>query len=293
MTKILSGKDVAMSIDEKTICIVEELKECNFVPKLGILQFKVNDGDLSYIRSIKRKAELLGIDVECIDMENPNCIPTAYEIESCGVHGFLTVGTKLANQECYVGRDYFNQRDIDSVSSDTYGVIYGLTNLSIENGLFHIPCTAEACIRILKYYKIPITGRHIVILGRSYRVGKPLAMALSAMDATVTICHSKSNNISTICKNADIIVSAIGKANFVNEDFLSPKQTAIDVGINIDETGKLCGDVSPVANGIVRNLTPVPGGVGLVTTSVLMRRVAQSARSIFYDCMRGGYEIKF
>jgi methylenetetrahydrofolate dehydrogenase (NADP+)/methenyltetrahydrofolate cyclohydrolase len=138
-----------------------------------------------------------------------------------------------------------------------------------------VPCTPAAVIETFKHYQIELQGANVVVIGRSLVVGKPLSMMLLKENATVTICHSKTKNMAEIAKKADIIVAAIGKAKFVTEQYVNEHSIVIDVGINDAGDGKMCGDVDYEAlENIVRAITPVPGGVGSVTTSILLRRCA-------------------
>ena len=141
------------------------------------------------------------------------------------------------------------------------------------------PCTPSACIEILDYYGIDCTGRKAVVVGRSLVVGKPAAMMLIKKNATVTICHTKTVNMPQVVKEADIVVVAAGRAGVIDDSYLRPGQTVIDVGINVNEEGKLCGDVDfAKAEPVVDAITPVPGGVGSVTTSVLVEHVVLACK---------------
>ena len=141
------------------------------------------------------------------------------------------------------------------------------------------PCTAEAALEILKYYNIPLSGKKVAVIGRSLVIGRPIAMLLMHENATVTICHTKTVDVPGITKNADIVVVASGQMESVGADYLREGQTVIDVGISWNsEKNKLCGDVKfEEAEGIVDAITPVPGGVGGVTTSILVKHVIEAA----------------
>jgi methylenetetrahydrofolate dehydrogenase (NADP+)/methenyltetrahydrofolate cyclohydrolase len=142
-----------------------------------------------------------------------------------------------------------------------------------------LPCTPLGCIELLKHSNIDIAGKNVVIIGRSNIVGKPLAALFLLEDATPTICHSKTANLSSICANADILVAAIGKAKFVTRDFVNSNSVIIDVGINRDENGKLCGDVDfENVKDCVKAITPVPGGCGPMTIVMLMRNLINATK---------------
>ena len=153
-----------------------------------------------------------------------------------------------------------------------------MSALYANTGEGFAPCTAQACIEMLDHYQIPVAGKRVVIIGRSLVVGKPLAMLLMARDATVMVCHSKTPDTAAICRNADIVISAAGRAKMVGMRYMIPRHTVLDVGINVGEDGKLIGDVDfEAASQVVQNVSPVPGGVGTVTCSVLVRHVIEAA----------------
>jgi len=164
-------------------------------------------------------------------------------------------------------------KDIDGITDISMAELY-----SDRGGSGFPPCTPQACIRMLDHYGIDIAGKRACVLGRSTVVGKPVAMMLVKRDATVTICHSKTRDAAKIANSSDILIAAVGHAHSVGKEYFAAGQTVIDVGINMDENGKLCGDVdSGEAEGIADAITPVPGGVGTVTSSILMLHVAQAA----------------
>lgn len=170
-------------------------------------------------------------------------------------------------------KQFFNSAiDIDGITEDS---IFSLFYPS-EDSCGYAPCTAEACIRILKHYEIPLDGAHVVIVGRSMVVGKPVAILLDKENATVTLCNSHTKNLQKITKSADVVIAALGKKNFLTKDYFSPNQTVIDVGFHCDEDG-ISGDVDKEVADYVKNITPVPGGVGSVTTAVLMNHLYKSA----------------
>ncbi|MPN26427.1 Bifunctional protein FolD protein [bioreactor metagenome] len=140
------------------------------------------------------------------------------------------------------------------------------------------PCTAQACVEILKHHGIATTGRRAVVVGRSLVIGKPVAMLLLADNMTVTLCHTKTENLPAVCKEADVLIVAAGKAGVLGAESVRPGQVVLDVGIHVGEDQKLCGDVRTTEiEAIVQAVTPVPGGVGAVTTSVLASHVVKAA----------------
>ncbi|MBQ9418959.1 MAG: bifunctional 5,10-methylene-tetrahydrofolate dehydrogenase/5,10-methylene-tetrahydrofolate cyclohydrolase, partial [Synergistaceae bacterium] len=139
------------------------------------------------------------------------------------------------------------------------------------------PCTAQACVELLDFYGVELEGANVVVVGRSLVIGKPVAMLLTKRNATVTLCHSRTKNLHEICRNADIIIAAVGKANFINASFVSPGQVVVGVGINVVD-GKICGDVDfDEVSKIVKAITPVPAGVGAITTAVLAKNLMKAA----------------
>ena len=167
------------------------------------------------------------------------------------------------------------EKDVDGVTSGSAAYVYS------GQGIGFAPCTARAVMEILKYYNIPLVSRRAAVFGRSMVIGKPVSMLLMAENATVTVCHSRSLNADEISKQADIVVAALGKAKALREAYFREGQCVIDVGINFDENGKMCGDVEfSAAEKTVSQITPVPGGVGAVTTAVLLRHTLEAAEKM-------------
>ena len=164
------------------------------------------------------------------------------------------------------------EKDVDGITDSSMAGVYS------GDGNGYPPCTAEACIQILDHYGIDPRGKNVAVIGRSQVIGKPVSMMLMQRNATVTVCHTKTNDMAGICRDKDIIIAAAGHIGTVTEDFLSPGQIVIDVAINFDDDGNMCGDVEfDQAEPVVQAITPVPGGVGTVTTSMLMKHVIEAA----------------
>ena len=164
------------------------------------------------------------------------------------------------------------EKDIDGITDGSLAGVFTNTDLG------YAPCTAQACLEILKHYNVPLSGKRAVVVGRSLVVGKPAAMMLDRENATVTICNSRTQDLPQICQEADVVVVAMGRMGAMGADCLRPGQTVVDVGIHLNDEGKLCGDVRfAEAEPVVDAITPVPGGVGTVTTSVLVGHVVQAA----------------
>ncbi len=275
MTQHLKGAAVSAEIIENI-----RMKGNSFPGRirLDILRMGEKEEDLSYEKSIIKKAEEAGIWVEAHALP-PDLTPQQAERlildlnEDPAVHGVLVFRPLLnPSVEQRILSTLSPKKDVD-----------GITPLSMA-GIFRDdvsvfpPCTAQACMKILAYYQIPLEGKNVVVLGRSQVIGKPVAMMLLKENATVTICHSKTKNLKEVVKRADILVSAMGKARAVTREYLQPGQIVLDVGINFDEQGKLCGDVDwGDAEKIVAAITPVPGGVGSVTTALLLEHTMEAA----------------
>ncbi len=164
------------------------------------------------------------------------------------------------------------EKDIDGITDGSLAGVF--TNSAIG----YPPCTAQACLEILKYYQVPLSGKRAVVVGRSLVVGKPAAMMLDRENATVTLCNSRTRNLPALCQEADVVVVAMGKQGAIGGEHLRAGQVVVDVGIHVNDAGKLCGDVRfAEAEPVVDAITPVPGGVGAVTTAILAKHVIEAA----------------
>ena len=274
MANILKGKAVADYIDELSI---KEKQGHN--PCLAIFKVGNKDNDSSYERGIDKKSEKLGIKVvkylfneECNSKDFYNKLDEANNDDSIsGILIFRPLPSQFKDTEV---RNHINvKKDVDACSDlSLAGTFVG------SNNTFS-PCTAEAVIETLHFYNIDLVGKNIVVLGRSLVIGKPVSMLLLKENATVTIVHSKSKDVGDICKKADILICATGVMESIDETYVNSNQTVIDVGLNFNgEKGKLCGDcdyekIEPIG----KNLTPVPGGIGSITTSILLNHVVKAS----------------
>ncbi|HBB67514.1 MAG: hypothetical protein A2X28_00855 [Elusimicrobia bacterium GWA2_56_46] len=171
-------------------------------------------------------------------------------------------------------------KDVDALSSANMGRLFISKTADWERAGFFVPCTALAAVRLLKFHNIEIKGKRIAVAGRSAVVGRPLAHMLTNLDATVTVCHTKTRDIPSIFKASDIVISAVGKVRWLKADMLAPEATVIDVGTNIDENGRMCGDADfDGLKDMVKALTPVPGGVGPVTLACLLEASVKAAEN--------------
>ncbi len=277
MANLLKGKCVADAINENSIALVNELKNKNITPTLATFRIGGNEADIAYESNINKRANNIGVkvinNVFDINIEVDEFINEVNKANlDKNIHGILIFRPLPFNDEL-IRNLIVAEKDVDGSSSDSLAAIFTNTNKGFA------PCTAEAAMKILDYYNIDLVGKNVVVIGRSLVVGKPLSMLLLNRNATVTICHSKSKDIASISKKADIVIAAIGRTEMLNKDYFSNKQTVIDVGINYSvEKNKLCGDVLfEEVEPIVENITPVPGGVGSVTNAILINHVVLSA----------------
>lgn len=278
MATILSGKAVAESITEKTRAKAEELTAQGRQPVLLIVRVGEKGSDLSYERGVIRRAESAGIAVRVKALpetvsgeEMADVLREASEDPTVsGVLPFLPLPGHL--NEKIILEALAPEKDIDGATrSSMLGVYAG-------SGEGYSPCTPEAVIRILDHYGVELSGKKVAIVGRSLVVGKPLAMLLLARNATVTLCHTKTADLPGETRQADILVVATGHAKTIRSAHIRKGQFVLDVGINFDAFGKMCGDVAfEEVEPFVGAITPVPGGVGTVTNAVLLSHVVDAA----------------
>jgi len=280
MAEILKGAPVAAALTENLISQTEKLKAQGIIPTLAILRVGENPGDISYETGAMKRCEKIGIEVKNFRLpENSSrekILDSIHEINNDKfIHGCLMLrplpDKNVEKEACEI---LSPSKDVDCMTKGSLAKVFS------GFGEGYAPCTAEACIELMKHYGIEISGKKVAVIGRSLVIGKPVSMMLLGLNATVTMCHSKTQNLPEICRDSEIIVAAIGKAKFVDKKFFSPGQIIIDVGINLDENNKLCGDVDfEQAEPIVKAITPVPAGVGSVTTAVLAKHVIEAIRS--------------
>ena len=277
MEKLLRGAPVAAALEEKQKTETAALRARGITPRLAIVRTGAQEGDLAYQRSIQRRAERIGVETVCFELPG-DCTQQALldvidRINGDGaIHGCLLL-RPLPKQidERAVCDALQPEKDMDCVSTGALARVF--------TGRAPIPpCTVQACMEILAHYGIDPAGKHAVVVGRSLVIGKPVAMLLLAHNATVTICHSRTPDLAARCREADILIAAAGQAGLIGADCLRPGQIVLDVGIHNAPDGTLCGDVCfAEAEAIVQAITPVPGGVGSVTTTLLLSHVVESA----------------
>jgi methylenetetrahydrofolate dehydrogenase (NADP+)/methenyltetrahydrofolate cyclohydrolase len=273
-TKILSAAPVVEKFKKNLIQRCEALKAKGIVPSMKVILVGNNPASLSYIRNKKKLCEEIGasfsLDQLSDDITQKDFLAHVDTLNKNNeIHGIiiqLPVSEEL--KKLHLPNLVTPSKDIDGFHGlNTQALYAGTINMSLL-----LPCTPKGIINLLNYYEIPIAGKHVVVVGRSLIVGKPMSMMMSNLDATVTLAHSKTNRLEDFTRNADIVVSAIGKTHYLNEKHfnINRKTVVIDVGMNT-LNGKLTGDVDQEAvKGKVSAITPVPGGVGPMTVLSLI-----------------------
>lgn len=272
----LRGKKVSDGIKEY---VSKELETLSFVPKLAIVRVGENPDDMSYERGATKKLKSFGLDVASYvfpqDISDEDFKKAFKDInEDDEVTGILLLRPlpRTINE-----KDIENmidpKKDLDGISPINIAKVFAGDTTGFS------PCTAEAVIEVLKAYDIELTGKRVTVIGRSMVVGKPVSMLLLKENATVTMTHTRTVDLKKTCSDAEIVVAAAGRAKMLNSDYCGQDAVMIDVGINVDENGKLCGDVDyATLDGKASAATPVPGGVGTVTTAVLAKHLIQAAK---------------
>lgn len=279
MAQILTGKEVTEALNAELSQRSDALRKAGTVPTLGIVRLGNRPDDSAYERGAIKRAELTGIDIKKYEYpENINQELLIEEINGINsdktVHGVLIFLPLPSHIDENIVRDALApEKDVDGITNiSQFGVYEG----SEQKG--YPPCTAEACIKLMEHYGIEAEGKNVAVIGRSQVIGKPVAMMLLKRNATVTICHTRTRNLAEVCRDKDIIISAAGHAGTVTEAMMSDDQIIIDVAVNFDAEGKMCGDTDrAAAEKHVKAFTPVPGGVGTVTTAILMKHVIEAA----------------
>jgi methylenetetrahydrofolate dehydrogenase (NADP+)/methenyltetrahydrofolate cyclohydrolase len=280
MARLLKGKDVVEALNTKLVNEVEELKAKGITPTLGILRVGERPDDLSYEKGALKRCEQVGVEVKVFalpeDVAEEEFFDTLEKLNSdITIHGILMFRPLPKHIDGEKARKLLNaDKDVDGCTDLSLAGVFTNTKLGFA------PCTAEAAMEILDYYNVPISGKKVAVIGRSLVIGRPVAMMLMHKNATVTICHTRTVDVPSITKDADIVVVASGQMESVGAEYLSEGQTVIDVGISWNsEKNKLCGDVRfDEVESVVDAITPVPGGVGGVTTSILVKHVVEAAK---------------
>jgi methylenetetrahydrofolate dehydrogenase (NADP+)/methenyltetrahydrofolate cyclohydrolase len=278
MAVILDGKETARRVRETLKDKVKELRQNNIFPKLAVIMVGEDPASKIYVRNKSKACEELGIEYEeFLLKENTTqkqLIDLIQELNKRqDITGILLqspIPKHLDINEAF--KAIIPEKDVDGFNPINVGKL-ALGQETV------ISCTPFGVIKLLEEYNIPIEGKNAVIIGRSNIVGKPMLHCLLNKNATVTICHSRTKNLSEITKTADILVAAIGKAKFITKDMVKPDAVVIDVGINRNEEGKVCGDVDfEEVQKIASYITPVPGGIGPMTIAMLMTNIVKTAK---------------
>lgn len=278
MAQLLKGAPVAAAINEKTKARVLALRQRGVIPTLALVRVGENDADIYYERgAIKRCAAL---DIETLHVTLPADISESELLSKIdelnrlsSVHGvliFRPLPKTISDVAVCAALD--PNKDVDGITDGS------LAGVFTGSGRGFCPCTAQSCAEILDFYGVDCAGKRAAVLGRSLVIGKPVSQLLLARNATVTVCHTKTRDLASETKRADIVVAAVGHLNALTADMVSPGQVIVDVGINTDENGKMAGDADfSAVEPIVSAVTPVPGGVGSVTTAVLASHTVEAA----------------
>lgn len=274
----IEGKLLASQVKDRVAAGVAQLKEKGIEPCLAVIMVGENPASQVYVKGkVKDCAECgiksLEIHLPAETTQNELLQKLAELADDAGIHGLLVQLPLPAHiDEKTVIEAIPPQKDVDGFTAVNVG------RMMIGEECF-LPCTPAGCMEMIRSTGVSISGKNAVVIGRSNIVGKPAAMLLLRENATVTICHSRTENLKQVCANADILVAAVGRAGFVTGDMVKPGAVVIDVGINRNAQGKLCGDVDyDTAAEKAGYITPVPGGVGLMTRAMLMQNTLQAAQ---------------
>ena len=275
MAEIISGKILASKIKQE---VKQEIEQLGVKPYFVIVQIGDNHASNTYVRNKIKDCKECGIDSYLCNYDS---LITQDRLENffknmSADKGVNALMLQLPIPKCLDAQKVINKiaprKDVDGLTTINNGLL-----ATGQNGF--IPCTAAGCMEMIRSTGIDIAGKNAVVIGRSNIVGKPVAMQLLKENATVTICHSHTIRLKEICQKADILIVAVGKKNFVTADMIKPGAIIIDVGINVQENGKLCGDVDfNEAKEVAGYITPVPGGVGLMTRAMLMKNILEATK---------------
>lgn len=278
MAKILSGKEVVAALNEQLAQRAESLTKKGVTPCLAIVRVGERPDDISYERGATNRCKRIGIEIKNFILPETATQEELLEVinevnNDSSIHGCLLFRPLPKQFDDEIVRNtLLPAKDVDGITDGSLAGVFAGTDQGYP------PCTPAACMVILEHFGIELTGKKAAVIGRSLVVGKPAAMMLIKRNATVTVCHTRTVDMPAVTREAEIVIVAAGRANLIGKEYFSPGQTVIDVGINFTEEGTLCGDVNfAEAEPIVDAISPVPGGVGTVTTSVLAKHVIEAA----------------
>jgi methylenetetrahydrofolate dehydrogenase (NADP+) / methenyltetrahydrofolate cyclohydrolase len=272
----IDGRAVAKALRAEVAAAADRLRGEGVAPRLAVVVPTDDEGTAWYVRSIKKAAEKEGVDCRIEHLKDPSGDEIAAKLQELSadpaVHGVicqtpLPEGVHLAE----LGRHISPAKDVDGANPESLGRL-------AQGRRTWAPATSAAVLELLKREDLVLEGARAVVVGRSTVVGKPAALLLLNESATVTVCHSRTKDLAAVCREADVLVAAVGRAGMIGADFVKPGATVIDVGTNPTEDGGLVGDVDYAAvSAVAGRLTPVPGGVGPVTTALLLRHTVEAA----------------
>ena len=278
MAELWKGAPAAAALMEDLTGRVERLSGAGVTPTLAIVRVGERPDDCAYETGAVKRCEKAGVAVKrfplpagCSALELRAVLEHINAVSE--IHGCLLLrplpDPAMEEMACAL---LDPKKDVDCMTPAALAGVFA------GKGWGYPPCTAQACLELLKYYKTALTGKRAVVVGRSLVIGKPVSMLLQAENATVTMCHTRTVDLPAVCRGAEVLIAAAGRANLLGAAHVSPGQVVLDVGINVDKDGKLCGDVKfDEAEPVVSAITPVPGGVGAVTTAVLVKHVVEAA----------------
>lgn len=278
MAELWKGAPAAAALMEDLTGRIERLSGAGVTPTLAIVRVGERPDDRAYETGAVKRCEKAGVAVKrfplpagCSALELRAVLEHINAVSE--IHGCLMLrplpDPAMEEMACAL---LDPKKDVDCMTPAALAGVFA------GKGWGYPPCTARACLELLKYYKTALTGKRAVVVGRSLVIGKPVSMLLQAENATVTMCHTRTVDLPAVCRGAEVLIAAAGRANLLGAAHVSPGQVVLDVGINVDESGKLCGDVKfDEAEPVVSAITPVPGGVGAVTTAVLVKHVVEAA----------------
>ena len=278
MAELWKGAPAAAALMEDLTGRIERLSGAGVTPTLAIVRVGERPDDRAYETGAVKRCEKAGVAVKrfplpagCSALELRAVLEHINAVSE--IHGCLMLrplpDPAMEEMACAL---LDPKKDVDCMTPAALAGVFA------GKGWGYPPCTAQACLELLKYYKTALTGKRAVVVGRSLVIGKPVSMLLQAENATVTMCHTRTVDLPAVCREAEVLIAAAGRANLLGAAHVSPGQVVLDVGINVDKDGKLCGDVKfDEAEPVVSAITPVPGGVGAVTTAVLVKHVVEAA----------------
>lgn len=277
MAQLLKGAPVAAALCEGLKTDIEQLKGAGKEPTLCIVRAGEREDDVAYERAILKRFQKLGLGVRVTALAADATTQQAKDAVACAaadarVHGILVMRPLPRHMdEQAVLAALPAEKDVDGVTSGAMAAVYA------GRGAGYPPCTAQACMEVLDHYGIDPAGKEAVVVGRSLVIGKPMAMLLMGRNATVTVCHTKTRDVKAHCREADILVAAAGVRSMITDDFVKAGAVVLDVGIHVADDGSLAGDAALREDGDTL-FTPVPAGVGAVTTAVLAKHVVKAAK---------------